>query len=253
MSRSPRLGGIRAVLLIGSLSGAGVAGAQPQGDPDFLFDRPRGVGRCPRGLAVRAGRQRSVHLRPGAAHRRAECFRCPDVCVRRWRRRGAANRGGLRCRVRRRDHSLRVPGSRRQRSAADYAGDPPPPDEPERQFKAGTDAAAARKSGVLRGFRAPPPRTSEPGQEPCGTNSIRPATSSISLICRCSATRFSRTAGLRARHVFAGVDVKLARRVFLTGEGRYLWSQAELGPDFSSFQPIDLTGFKLTVGINYLF
>ncbi len=54
-------------------------------------------------------------------------------------------------------------------------------------------------------------------------------------------------------HVFAGVDVKLARRVFLTGEGRYLWAQTELGTDFSSFQPIDLTGFKLTVGINYLF
>ena len=50
-----------------------------------------------------------------------------------------------------------------------------------------------------------------------------------------------------------GVDVKIARRLFLTGEGRYLWSQAELGPDFSSFEPIDLTGFKLTAGINYLF
>ena len=54
-------------------------------------------------------------------------------------------------------------------------------------------------------------------------------------------------------HVFAGVDVQLARRLFLTGEGRYLWSQAELGLDFSSFQPIDLTGFKLTAGIKYLF
>ena len=42
MSRSPRLGGILAFLLIASLSGAGVAGAQPQGDPDFLFERPRG-------------------------------------------------------------------------------------------------------------------------------------------------------------------------------------------------------------------
>ncbi len=33
----------------------------------------------------------------------------------------------------------------------------------------------------------------------------------------------------------------------------YLWSQAELGPDFADFEPIDLTGFKLTAGINYLF
>ena len=43
MSRSLRIGGIRAILLIASLSGAGVAGAQLQGDPDFLFDRPRGA------------------------------------------------------------------------------------------------------------------------------------------------------------------------------------------------------------------
>ena len=54
-------------------------------------------------------------------------------------------------------------------------------------------------------------------------------------------------------HVFGGVDVKIARRLFLTGEGRYLWSRAELGPDFTSFEAIDLTGFRLTAGINYLF
>ena len=54
-------------------------------------------------------------------------------------------------------------------------------------------------------------------------------------------------------HVFGGVDVKVSRRLFLTGEGRYLWSHAELGRDFSGFDPIDLTGFKVTAGVNYIF
>ena len=64
---------------------------------------------------------------------------------------------------------------------------------------------------------------------------------------------FRSTGWTPSAHLFAGVDVKIARRLFLTGEGRYLWSQAELGPDFSSFEPIDLTGFKLTAGVNYYF
>lgn len=64
---------------------------------------------------------------------------------------------------------------------------------------------------------------------------------------------FRSTGWAPSAHLLAGVDVKIARRLFLTGEGRYLWSHAELGPDYSSFEPIDLTGFKLTVGINYLF
>ena len=54
-------------------------------------------------------------------------------------------------------------------------------------------------------------------------------------------------------HVIGGVDVKMSRRLFLTGEGRYLWSHAELGRDFSGFDPIDLTGFKVTAGVNYIF
>ena len=42
MFRSSTIGGIFGFLLVASLSGAGVAGAQSQGDPDFLFGRPRG-------------------------------------------------------------------------------------------------------------------------------------------------------------------------------------------------------------------
>lgn len=62
-------------------------------------------------------------------------------------------------------------------------------------------------------------------------------------------------------HVFGGVDVKVARRLFLTGEGRYQWSHAEMTGDFygqsrdsrSAGPRLDLTGFKITAGVNYIF
>lgn len=54
-------------------------------------------------------------------------------------------------------------------------------------------------------------------------------------------------------HVFAGVDVKAWKRLYVSGEGRYLWSTATLDRDFSGFDPIDLAGFKLTGGVHYLF
>ena len=54
-------------------------------------------------------------------------------------------------------------------------------------------------------------------------------------------------------HVFGGVDVKLWRRLYLTGEARFLWSHATLGLDFSGFEPIDLAGFKTTGGVSILF
>ena len=53
--------------------------------------------------------------------------------------------------------------------------------------------------------------------------------------------------------MFGGIDVKATRRVYFTGEGRYLWSHSDLGSDFSGFKPIDLAGFKLTGGIRYMF
>ena len=54
-------------------------------------------------------------------------------------------------------------------------------------------------------------------------------------------------------HVFGGIDVKAWRRIYFSGEARYLWSHATLDRDFSGFDPIDLTGFKLTGGIRYMF
>jgi hypothetical protein len=54
-------------------------------------------------------------------------------------------------------------------------------------------------------------------------------------------------------HVFGGVDVKAYRRLYVTVEARYLWSRATLGRAFIDFQPIDLTGTKVTGGIRYVF
>ena len=54
-------------------------------------------------------------------------------------------------------------------------------------------------------------------------------------------------------HVFGGVDVRLYRRLYLSGEGRYLWSSSTPGSDFIDFEPIDLAGFRATVGIHYMF
>jgi hypothetical protein len=54
-------------------------------------------------------------------------------------------------------------------------------------------------------------------------------------------------------HVFGGVDVKAWKRVYISGEGRYLWSRATLDRSYIGFDPIDLAGFKVTAGVHYMF
>jgi hypothetical protein len=54
-------------------------------------------------------------------------------------------------------------------------------------------------------------------------------------------------------HVFGGVDIKLVRRLYLTFDGRYLWAAGDLGSEWVDFDPIDLTGLRLAVGINMVF
>ena len=54
-------------------------------------------------------------------------------------------------------------------------------------------------------------------------------------------------------HVFVGTDVKLYRRLFVEIEGRYMWAHAQLRGDFLGFDPIDLSGTRLTAGVSYLF
>jgi hypothetical protein len=54
-------------------------------------------------------------------------------------------------------------------------------------------------------------------------------------------------------HVFAGVDVRMWRRLYLTLEARHLWADADLGNDWIDFDPIDLTGTRLSAGITVVF
>src|SRR5215203_3197312 len=61
-------------------------------------------------------------------------------------------------------------------------------------------------------------------------------------------------------HVFGGVDVKVWRRMYLSAEARYLWSNADPSGGSSrgtrpvfNFDSLDLAGLKTTVGVHYMF
>ena len=54
-------------------------------------------------------------------------------------------------------------------------------------------------------------------------------------------------------HVFGGIDVRVFRRAFVTLDGRYQWAAATLGSTWVDFDPIDLAGFRLSVGMNLLY
>lgn len=54
-------------------------------------------------------------------------------------------------------------------------------------------------------------------------------------------------------HVFGGGDIRAYRRLYFTLEGRYTWAAADLDRTFVDFDPIDLAGFRLGAGINFLF
>ena len=50
-----------------------------------------------------------------------------------------------------------------------------------------------------------------------------------------------------------GIDIPLAHRWSFFGEGRYRWSEAELGGDFSGFGTLDLSGWELSLGFAWNF
>ena len=54
-------------------------------------------------------------------------------------------------------------------------------------------------------------------------------------------------------HAFAGVDVLVLKRVYVTFDARYQWSRASLSSTWVDFEPIDLAGFKLAAGARLLF
>lgn len=51
-------------------------------------------------------------------------------------------------------------------------------------------------------------------------------------------------------HAFAGLDVSLSPRFVFTTEARYEWARTKLGADFAGFDPIDLSGVKMTAGFS---
>jgi hypothetical protein len=64
---------------------------------------------------------------------------------------------------------------------------------------------------------------------------------------------FSSAGWSPSAHVFAGSDFQLVKQLYLTVEGRFTWVNAELDQDFIGFEPMDLGGFKLAAGINFVF
>lgn len=63
--------------------------------------------------------------------------------------------------------------------------------------------------------------------------------------------RFESSGWTTALEGFAGVEYTLAPRWVMTAEGRYTRADAELSSRFQDFEPIDLSGFSLTVGISF--
>lgn len=52
-------------------------------------------------------------------------------------------------------------------------------------------------------------------------------------------------------HVYGGVDVKMTRRLLLSAEVRYTWADATTSLDFVGFEPIDLSGLRVSGGIQF--
>jgi hypothetical protein len=56
-----------------------------------------------------------------------------------------------------------------------------------------------------------------------------------------------------AAHVFGGVDLQIHKALFATVQGRYTKASGKLASDFIDFDPIDLSGFRMSAGINFVF
>lgn len=54
-------------------------------------------------------------------------------------------------------------------------------------------------------------------------------------------------------HALAGADLRVYRKLYLTGEARYQWSSAPLSADFVDFEPLDLAGIRLGASLKIVF
>jgi hypothetical protein len=63
-----------------------------------------------------------------------------------------------------------------------------------------------------------------------------------------------RSSGLSpAVYAAAGVELRIGRQFGVVGEVRREWSEHELGPAFEGFEPLDLTGSRVTLGMQWRF
>jgi opacity protein-like surface antigen len=54
-------------------------------------------------------------------------------------------------------------------------------------------------------------------------------------------------------YVGGGVDVNIARHIYLTLDLRYSWAKPELNRDYVGFDPLDLSGIRATAGLQWHF
>ena len=54
-------------------------------------------------------------------------------------------------------------------------------------------------------------------------------------------------------HAGGGVDVRVMRRIFATVDARYRWAAGGLSQQWVDFKPVDLSGLRLSAGINVPF
>jgi len=64
---------------------------------------------------------------------------------------------------------------------------------------------------------------------------------------------FRSSAWTPSAHVFGGVDLRVLRRMLVSIDGRYQWAAGPLGSTWVDFDPIDLSGFKLSAGAHFVF
>ena len=63
-----------------------------------------------------------------------------------------------------------------------------------------------------------------------------------------------RSVGLApSAHAFAGADLRVYRKIYLSGEARYTWSSAALSEDFEDFDPITLAGVRVGGSLKLVF
>ncbi|MDR0310912.1 MAG: hypothetical protein LBJ21_04945, partial [Acidobacteriota bacterium] len=54
-------------------------------------------------------------------------------------------------------------------------------------------------------------------------------------------------------HIAGGIDINLTTRIFVNGEVRYSWANADLSNSFTGFDPIDLSGVRILGGVYFRF